>query len=248
MYCPNCLEKMNDDVIDGQMILHCQNCGGTFFQDNGINRISLASAQRLAYDKKMNEIFSHDKPCPKDQTMLIPIQAEESIPPNTVLLRCTTCQGVFAYPNDLVIFKKAQAVKIDYFKIWGIPLPSIRSVAVLSVFLFVSLISLATYTIWQKQNISNIQAYELIKNTYITSSNRYLFIYFKTVIPLKSRIIFTDLTANKISEKIIKGEPSSYHQLTTADINLDDEILYEIILTDAKGRETRTEVERLKLN
>src|SRR4030067_1508449 len=109
MFCPNCLEKMNDDVADGQMILHCQNCGGTFFLDNGINRISLLSAQKLAFDKKINEIFSHDKSCPKDQTMLKPIQSEENIPPNTTLLKCETCNGIFAFPNDLVIFTKAHA-------------------------------------------------------------------------------------------------------------------------------------------
>ncbi|MBI4225725.1 zf-TFIIB domain-containing protein [Candidatus Roizmanbacteria bacterium] len=246
MVCPNCSEKMNLDVMDGQTILHCPNCGGTFFEENGINRISFATAQRLADEKKVYEISTSDKLCPKDQTILAPIRSEESVPPDVTLFGCSTCHGLFAYPNDLVIFKKAQAVKIDYFKIWSIPLPSIKSIAVLSVFLFVSLVSLITYLYWQKQNISSyIQAQDLIKNLYLTTSNRYLFISFKTLIPLRSRIIFTVTSTNETVNKVVSGELTTFHQLTTADVNIEDEIYYQIVLRDEKGRETRTEMKRI---
>ena len=247
MICPNCKEMMGEDILDGQSILHCSNCGGSFFQENGINRISISSAQKLAAETKVNNISSEDKLCPKDRTLLVPFQSEESIPPDVTLLHCPSCNGIFSYPNDLVIFKKAQAVKIDYFKLWGIPLPSIKSVAVLSVFLFVSLVSLLAYTYWQNQNINYIQAQDLIKNIYQTTSNRYLFISFKTLLPLKSRLIFTDATSGQTIEKIVNSKPSTFHQLTTADVNIEDEIYYQIILTDEKGRETRTEMKRLEI-
>lgn len=247
MICPNCRQKMDADVVDNQSILHCSNCGGTFFQDNGINRISLSSAQNLASDTKVSDISIHDKLCPRDQTLLVPFQSEETIPPDVVLLNCTTCKGIFAYPNDLVIFKKAQSVKIDYFKLWGIPLPSIKSVAVLSVFLFVSLVSLLTYTYWQTQNIYSIQAQDLVRDVYITSSNRYLFISYKTRLPLRSRVIFTDTTSQETIEKIASVELSTFHQLTTADVNIEDEIYYQIVLNDEKGRETRTEMKKLEV-
>lgn len=245
MLCPNCRQKMDADVVDNQSILHCSNCGGTFFQDNGINRISLSSAQNLASDTKVSEISTQEKLCPRDQTPLIPFQSEETIPPDVVLLNCPTCKGIFAFPNDLMIFKKAQAVKIDYFKLWGIPLPSIKSVAVLSVFLFVSLVSLLTYTYWQTQNIYNIQAQDLVKDLYLTSSNRYLFISYKTRLPLRSRVVFTNTTTNQTIEKIVSSELSTFHQLTTADVNIEDEIYYQIVLNDEKGRETKTEIRKL---
>ena len=247
MVCPNCKEKLTEDILDGQSVLHCANCGGSFFQENGINRISISSAQKLAAETKVNNISSKEKLCPKDQTLLVPFQSEESIPPDVILLHCNTCQGIFTYPNDLVIFKKAQAVKIDYFKLWGIPLPSIKSIAVLSVFLVVSLVSLLAYTYWQNQNISNIQAQDLVKNIYLTSANRYLFISFKTLLPLKSRLIFTDATSGQTIEKIINSDPSTFHQLTTTDVNLEDEVFYQIILTDEKGRETKTEIKKLEI-
>lgn len=248
MLCPNCKEKMEEDVIDGQAILHCSNCGGTFFQENGINRISLISSQSLASDKKINEISTADKLCPRDHTILVPLRSEESIPQDVILFRCDTCHGIFTHPNDLVIFKKAQSIKIDYFKIWGIPLPSIKSVAVISFLLFVSVISLITYSDWQRQNIYRIQAEDMIQKIFVTTSNRYLFISFKTLSPLKSRIIFTDLTTNQTVEKIMTGKMETFHQLTTADVNIEDEIYYQIILTDEKGRETKTEMKKLEIN
>lgn len=248
MKCPNCKENLNEDVVDNQNILHCPNCGGTFFQENGINRITLESAQNLATDLKTNIISDIDKTCPKDQTIILPFRSDESIPQDVTLLHCTTCKGIFAFPNDLLIFKKAQNAKIDYFKLWNIPLPSIKSVAVLSVILFVSILSLAAYTYFQKQNIYFIQAQDQIKNIYITSSNRYLLISFKTIVPLKSRVIFTDKTSNQITEKVISPNPVTMHLLSTGDINLEDEVYYQIVLTDKNGAESRTEIKKLEIN
>src|SRR3989338_728169 len=249
MLCPNCKEKMEADVVDDQAILHCPSCGGTFFAENGINRISNTTAQKLAADKKNNQILTGDKVCPNDNTLLKPLKQEESIPQDVILLRCNTCQGIFAHPNDLVIFKKAQSVKIDYFKIWGIPLPSIKSVAVLSILLFSSIVSLMTYFYWQRRDLSTyIQAQDLIKNFYLSSSERYLFISFKTLIPLKSRVVFSDTTSNQEVEKEINGQLQTFHQLTTADVNLENEILYQIILQDQKGREIQTGIKKLELN
>lgn len=248
MLCPNCKEKMNEDVVDQQAILHCSNCGGTFFQENGINRISITAAEMLASDKKINAISNGDKLCPRDHIVLTALRSEESIPQDVILLRCDTCRGIFAQPNDLVIFKKAQSVKIDYFKIWGIPLPSIKSIAVMSFLLFVSVISLLTYSAWQKQNIYRIQAEDLVQNIFVTTSNRYLFISFKTLLPLRSRIIFTDTTTKQKIEKVISSKAATFHQLTTADVNIENDIYYQIILTDEKGRETKTEIKRLEVN
>ncbi len=244
---------MESFQLDEQNVLHCTNCGCSFFAENGINRITLTTAQILANDKKIDEISVKDKLCPKDQEILKPMQTDlndstnTAIPSNVTLFLCSTCKGVFVYPDDLLNFKKAQEVKVDYFKLWGIPLPSVRSVAIISIVLFVSVISFTTFVYLQQQNISRIQAQDLIKNLYITSSNRYLFISFSTTTPTKSKILFIDKTNNQTIEKIIKGEPATYHQLTTSDVNIQDEIHYQIILIDERGNETKTEVKRLSL-
>ena len=248
MLCPNCKEKMNSDVVEGQNILHCPNCGGTFFQENGINRISVETAQNLSSDLKTSERFSTETLCPKDLTLLAPFRSVESVPQDVTLLYCSTCKGIFSYANDLLIFKKAQAAKIDYFKLWNIPLPSIKSVAVLSIMLFVSILSLTAYTYFQRQNIYFIQAEDQVKNIYITTANRYLFISFKTVLPLRSHIVFTDITTNQTVEKLINSKPATFHLLTTGDINIEDEIYYQIVLTDERGNVSKSDLKKLEIN
>lgn len=254
MSCPNCTKEMIYLHVDEQRLWHCTNCGGSFFEENGINRISLNTAQTLSQDKKIDEISTYDKLCPKDQHILIPIQTdstdstEKPFPSNVLLLSCPTCNGIFTYPDDLLNFKKAIGAKIDYFKLWNIPLPSVRSIALLSVIIFISAMSFTTFVYWQQQNISNIQAQDLIRNLYITTSGRYLLISFKTAALVRSKIIFTDITTNLKIEKIVSSEPKDYHQLTTSDVNLEDEIYYQIILTDEKGRETKTDVRKLEIH
>src|SRR3989344_8767941 len=110
MLCPNCKEKLDSDVVDTQNILHCPACGGTFFAENGINRLSLQSSQKLAEDKKTLFVSNEDKICPNDQSLMTPLRSEENIPADVTLYHCKNCKGIFTFPNDLVIFKKAQAV------------------------------------------------------------------------------------------------------------------------------------------
>lgn len=238
---------MEEDVVDGQAILHCLNCGGTFFQKNGINRISFETAKKLASEKQSSDVSTQDKLCPKDQTTLTPLPSKENIPPDVILFRCVTCEGVFASPDDLVIFKKAQEVKIDYFKLWGIPFASFKSIAVVSFLLFISVVSFTAILYLQKQNIYQIQAKDMIKNLFLTTSNQYLFVSFKTSLPVRSRIVFTNRTTSQTIEKIINSQPTTDHRLTTTDIKLGDEIYYQIILSDEKGRETKTEMKLLEL-
>ncbi|OGK18785.1 hypothetical protein A2866_01985 [Candidatus Roizmanbacteria bacterium RIFCSPHIGHO2_01_FULL_39_8] len=248
MLCPDCGKKMEEQVIEDQAILHCTNCGGTFFEENGINRISYNDAKLLANDKNFEQItILSEKHCPRDHSLLTPYESKETIPPDVTLLECLRCRGIFVSANDLIFFKKAIGAKIDYFKLWGIPLPSVRAVAVLSVLFFVAVGSFTAFSLWQQQNVSSIQAEDLVRNLYITSSNHYLLISFRTAVPMKSKVIFTDRTTGQTIEKEIKTEPTDYHIVTTGDLDLADELYYQLVLTDSKGNVTKTEVKKLPL-
>ncbi len=158
MFCPNCLKPMNLVVADNQNILHCPNCGGSFFEENGINRITVETAQKLAEDKTSDEVSGTEKKCPKDQTSLKPIFTDYNrfqpisapFPTDVTLLRCPKCQGIFAYPDDLIKFKQAQIAKIEYFKLWNIPLPSLKSVIILGATALIFVAGLVNYTLFQK--------------------------------------------------------------------------------------------------
>lgn len=245
MTCPNCTHLMNYVNLDKQNILHCANCGTSFFEENGINRISQASAEKLALDKKIEEIEGHEKLCPLDHLRLTPL-SEGVLPEGVVILKCKRCQGVLIFPDDLLNFKKAQAAKIEFFKAWAKPLPSLRTVLVISFTAVVLGSVFYQFNTFFKYYSASSQASNLIKKISISKSGRYLLIFFKTQTPFQSKVIFQDLTTNSQIEKIINQTPSKIHQLTTGDLNLEDEILYQIVLTDSKGKEIKTNLKTVK--
>lgn len=244
MTCPNCAHLMNYVNLDKQNILHCDNCGTSFFEENGINRISQASVEKLALDKKIEEIEGHEKLCPLDHLRLTPL-SDGVLPDGVVILKCKKCQGVLAFPNDLLNFKKAQGAKIEFFKAWTKPLPSLRTVLVISFTAVVLGSVFYQFNSFFKYYSAGAQASNLIKKISISKSGRYLLIFFKTQTPFKSKIVFQDLTNNSQIEKIINQSPATIHQLTTGDLTLEDEILYQIVLTNKQGVESKTELKKI---
>jgi len=237
---------MNYINLDKQNILHCPNCGTSFFEENGINRISKESAEKLAGDKKNVDIESHEKLCPLDHLRLLP-QSKEVTPEGVIILKCPRCYGVLAFPDDLLNFKKAQTAKIDYFKAWAKPLPSLRTVLVIS-FTAIALGSVFyKFNNFFKYSSAPSQASNIIKNITFSKSGRYLMVFFKTQTPFATKIIFQDLTTNSQIEKTINQTPTTIHQLTTGDLNVEDEIIYQIVLTNKQGVETKTEFDKLVL-
>lgn len=247
MPCPNCGHPMNYVNLDKQNILHCSNCGASFFEENGINRLSLSSAKKLAADRKTEDLSGGEKLCPLDHTSLRPVESE-AIPSHITLLKCGRCHGIFAFPDDLLVFKKAQSAKIEFFRTWKKPLPSIKTVALFSL----TALILGT-VIYRSNSFLNrfsqyTQASDMITKINFYQSGRYLMVFFKTNIPARSKIIFKDKTANLTTEKTINQSLATFHQLTTGDLNLENEVWYQIILVDKQGKETKTEIKKLLIS
>ena len=247
MNCPNCQESMQTVTLDNQVILHCSLCGASFFEENGINRISFTAAQKLSEEKKTTEVSGQEKLCPKDKTILKPIINQENIPAEVTLLCCSTCKGIFVFADDLINFKKAQSAKINYFKTWGIPLPSLKAVVVLSFIAMVSAAIFSRFILFKTGPYQYTNASDLIKKIYLSKSGRYLFINFKTAYPFQSKIIFIDKTANITITKNISQKLTTIHFLTTADIDFNHQYSYQIILIDEKGKEVKTKEKKLIL-
>lgn len=248
MSCPNCAAELNNVIYDNQSILHCQNCGGSFFEENGINRITQDSAFKLSQNKKSDEVSGLEKKCPKDQTPLSVIDNNESVPADVTLLECKACKGIFVFPDDLVKFKKAQEVKVDYFKTWGIPFPSLKSVVILSFIAFISATVFFRFLLYQNGSLGQSQARDLIKQISFSKSGRYGFISFKTSLPFRSFIVITDTRTRKVFSKEISSKPTYLHYLTITDISFNDPLTYHIILIDEKGKEVRTEEKKLEID
>ncbi len=256
MTCPNCNSVLTAPVIDNQTVLLCLNCGAAFFEENGINRISLQSAKKLVNQVAFAGDADQSSPtsalntlvCPKDQAILKPLRDEETIPATVNLFGCPDCHGVLAFPKDLINFKQAQLAKINYFKIWNKPLPALKAVLVMSVILFTLTGAIYQVSRYLQRYTYPSQASDLIKKIHFSRSGRYLFIYFTTTTPVQSKIIFYDKTENLTLEKTISSQPSTVHQLTTGDINLQNVIYYKIILTSDKQTLLNTQLQMLRLN
>lgn len=246
MSCPNCGRQLVGLPLDNQIVFHCANCGGSFFDENGINRISLKSAIQLSTDKKTEEISGAQKRCPKDGYRMSAILNDEAIPRNITLIRCQRCHGIFAYPDDLIQFKKAQNSKVDYYKMWQSPLSSLRAVIVLSFIVIVSAGLFFTFNTIQNNTATQFQASDLIKNMSIRSSGRFIFMTFQTTYPSRSQIILNDKTINKTIVKNIADKPTKTHVFTTTELNLGDEITYQLVLYTQNGATVKTPEKNLQ--
>ncbi|NTU74130.1 zf-TFIIB domain-containing protein [Candidatus Roizmanbacteria bacterium] len=240
MFCPNCEQQFETLELDKQVVLHCPNCGSSFFEENSINRLSLGSAKKLAKMKKNIVVMGIEKHCPKDSSVLTPIVNSEAIPTDATLLTCPTCRGVFAYPDDLVVFKDAQDVKISFFKLWHTPLPSIRAILVLSFFAVVSLGAFGYMLRYTSRNSTSTRASEQISQVRFVASGRYLFLTFKTTVPVESQVRFTDTATGQKITLPVSQQPVSLHHLTTTELNLHSKYTYVVIISDKEGHHTQT--------
>lgn len=248
MLCPNCNQPMSLVTADNQTFLHCSNCGASFFEKNVINKISLSTARKIAEDKLTDEVFGQEKRCPKDETILKPITNQpEAISPEITLLSCSKCHGIFTYPEDLVNFKEQQQAKISYFKAFKKNF-SFRVVFVLS------FLAIATATVLTQGNrflnslSSKTQASPIIKKVDFYRSSRLLLVFFKTEVPFISKIIFFDKTINQEIIKTVSETPKTTHQITVSDLNLNNDLWYQIVLIESNGREIKTELKKLIMN
>ena len=196
--CPNCdriLVPLNVDTTSGGQVSidQCAFCGGFWFDHYEINRVPLAKI--LTLSKADSHIqtanIPHNNECPKDHIYLKELRTE-GVPPDVIIMQCPQCLGNFVSQKDLYRLKKAQKIKIDYFKAWKIPLNSITSVLIPLIVLFIITSGLFTTVINFRRNQSNrIKAQEIIARpqVYKAGENSVL-ISFTTNIPVTSSIIY----------------------------------------------------------
>lgn len=241
MNCPNCDKKMKQKLLDKQTLYHCPNCGSTFFDQNGINRITLTSASELNKDKKQEFYSPDNKLCPRDKTEMKELEKEDSIPREVSLFQCPTCWGIFVYPQDLVTFKKAQKVKIQFFKLWGKPLPSVQNILIFGFLALVSVSMLGALLTVQKQRSQVSQAAGPAKNIKFEHMNNGVVVYFTTTLPYTSKIVMTDKTRDITIVKTISDIPVMIHILNMKDADIRSGMTYHLELRDENGTLMMTE-------
>lgn len=228
---------MTKKELDTVTLDHCDFCGGTYFDMYEINRITASTAEKLKKLMKSASISGELKVCPNDQTVMKPVE-QESIPENTTLLRCDKCGGVFAFPDDLVSFKKAQSSKIDYLSSWYQPAPAVSKLFVLSLVLAIA--AGIFYNAIFSQRAAPSRA-DQICTPQATLAEDSTIIYCTTEYEYLSNAVFVDTQTNEQVTRTINANPATVHLLTVpySDIQPNENVCVKIALTSGgQSRET----------
>ena len=208
--------------IDNEIVLHCSTCGSSFFDKNGIDKITKSSVSILTEDAQGQYVLGNQKVCPKDKSVLLE-KVDPTLPKNTVLLQCPSCEGIFAYPDDLLKYKgikPPQPLASGAFKLLPVPksLFLLASFAVLTVALLLNTGSFSTST----------RASNVIGKVYLVTSGSLLSVSFKTQVSETSAIVFYDVNRKETGRYVISSEPKTVHVGTLRGFDKNRDAFYAI--------------------
>lgn len=247
MTCPVCHETMRSVMFGLHEVLHCANCGTSFFEDNGINRIDIVKARELAQERYNKGLTPGQKvTCPRDETVLKVVSGTEAVPRTVRLYACPECLGILVSADDLEAFKRAQLSKLDYFKAWNLPLGSVRGVLAIGLIVVLSGTLYYTYNTITREATIRSEASELIKNIHTTTSGRYIFVSFSTKIPVKSWILIENQTKGQTVIQPVSQELKKLHTVTLTQPSEGEQTVYRVRLVDGAGRTVDTQEIKLK--
>lgn len=234
LLCPKCNHYLTPLTIttdaQGKIdIDHCYFCGGVWFDHYEINRIPYQSSLYLSRTASSEDLkkINGSNICPRDQTNLGSLQAE-SIPQGLTVLSCPICRGNFITKNDLKDLKKAQKIKLNYFKTWKIPLPSISAVFIPVFVLFAASLGVffTVQNVRQNQE-ARIKANELISTpTIMVSARNSVLINFTTNVPVLSSIAYQAKDGREPHTVPVSTQKKTSHTVTV--LNLEANIRYTL--------------------
>ena len=242
MTCPQCNDTLNLLTItttDGKekAIHECLDCGGHFLENYLVNFISTETAHNIdsVLPKKHNKVNESIKCIHCGQPMFA---ITDNVPQTVTVYNCPNSHGDFFPKGQLLLFKKAQDAKINYHKLWGIPLKTAFAVIIPLFVLFTSVTVLPSLV--KEINTSKetrIKASELTSTPLITPlSDTQVLISFSTVSKVTTQIL---LTSNKTETYTVSETPDTNHILQIS--NLEPSTSYKyIIIIDPQGKNIQT--------
>lgn len=244
MTCPQCQQPLSHLDIentsgDPKIVEECLNCGGHFLESYLINFISPETARNIDSVLPKDPHAQLNNPiCHKCGQIMFSIRDGESVPQTVTVFNCPNNHGDFFPKGQLYLFKKAQQAKINYHKIWGIPLKTVFSV-VIPIFVIFSVVTIlpSVMTEMNKSRENRIKATEILTPPLITSlSDTHLLLSFSTYKKVTSSIQFTS-GQNKTYE--ISTTPDTNHLVSLDDLLPSTTYKYILIL-DPNGQKITT--------
>ena len=213
---------MNVRNVDNEIVLHCSTCGSSFFDKNGIDKITPVAARTLTDEAQGQYVLGNQKICPKDKSVLLE-KVDATLPKNTILLQCPSCEGIFAYPDDLLKYKglkPAQPLASGAFKL----LPAPKSLFMLATFAVLTVAVLLNTGSFS----SNTRAEKVIGKVYLVTSGSLLSVSFKTQVSETSTIIFYGVDRKETGRYVISSTPTNTHVGTIRGFDKNRDAFYVI--------------------
>lgn len=238
MLCPECNHplqpatlktKINEVVLD-----YCAHCGGVWSDSGEINVLGEKDLGPLEHLLPKNPTHQgvQNHLCPRDRATL-EIFRGESVPQTLTLFHCKSCWGMFFPSHSLSAYKKAQVAKIDYFKLWNIPLHSVYAIALplLIIAILGTGLFAALYSVDQKTDIRS-RADEMISEPLVLSpSSTQVMINFTTKTPSVTKIKYW-VRGDEVTELWMSSTPSQNHTIVLKNVSPHETYSYQILTVE----------------
>lgn len=244
MTCPQCSENLSNlEIIttDGtpKNIEECLNCGGHFLEGYLVNFISTETAHNIdsVLPKKKN--LSNTEPkCHHCGQIMFAIKDGDSIPLAVTVYNCPNGHGDFFPKGQLLLFKKAQDAKINYHKLWGIPLKTVFAVVIPLFVIFTSVTVLPSVVKeLNKNQETRVNASEIVTPPLITPlSDSQVLISFSTKNNVTTSLIFTSGLTKTV---VVSQKPSTNHLVSIENLPPSTIFKYRIVI-DLNGKKIQT--------
>lgn len=228
MLCPNCGQQMNVRNVDNEIVLHCATCGSSFFDKGDINKISQTAARTLSDEAQGQYVLGNQKLCPKDKSILLE-KVDSNLPKNTILLECPSCEGIFAYPDDLLKYKgvkEATPLASGAFKL----LPAPKSLFMLATFAVLTVAVLINTT--NGNFTTNTRAEKVVGRVFLSSSGELLNVSFTSEVSETASIIFYDINRVETGRYEISTTPKTVHSNTIRGFEKTRDAFYAIAFSN----------------
>ncbi len=245
MTCPHCTNETHSieiETVDGQSasIDECLNCGGHFLPPLLGNFISTNTAKNVdSIIPKATSVPASSPVCPHCHQSMSSIK-DDSVPMTVTVFSCPNNHGDF-YPKDqLLQFKKAQDAKINFHKLWGIPMKSAFAVLIPVVIIFTAITVIpSVLKTMQTSQETRVTATEILTQPLITPiSPTQVLINFSTRLPAKTNIRFTQGMINVFE---VSTEETTNHLLNMT--SLTPATTYKYVIEIIQSGKTLTTTE-----
>lgn len=174
MLCPACQQPLTEsevDTTDAQkaLIYECYNCGGHFVPPLITNLLAEHTVKDLDAISPKNLFSVSSYPiCPVCRSTMTSLH-DDAVPQGVTVYVCPENHGHFFPLHQFISFKQAQKAKLEYHKLWGIPLQSAFAVLlpVIAIFTAVSVIPVAVNQLKVTQE-SRVKAGDIISKPLVT--------------------------------------------------------------------------------